>query len=136
MAVHWVLSDKSLQIFRILLSILCDLNNVVVWIVSTRPLISKPSSSLTKPLLSVPRPPMIFQFLNFFNSLARSRYFSVSFKFTVWSTGTANHTIHQVRFFLLNNIIFWPRLGDLFVSQNPVSFSGRGSGLCIYHLYE
>ena len=42
----WSLSDsKSPKISRILLSILADLNNVVVFIVSTRPLISKSSQS-------------------------------------------------------------------------------------------
>ena len=40
MVSQWSLSDiKSLQVSRALLSILTDLNNAVVWIVSTRPLI-------------------------------------------------------------------------------------------------
>ena len=38
MVFHWTLSDsKSPQVSRILLSILTVLNNVVVWMVSTRP---------------------------------------------------------------------------------------------------
>ena len=38
MVFHWSLSDsKSLQVSKTLLSILADLNNVVVWMVSTRP---------------------------------------------------------------------------------------------------
>ena len=46
MVFHWSLSDcKSLQVTRILLSILANVNNVTVWMVSTRPLISKSSSS-------------------------------------------------------------------------------------------
>ena len=50
MVFHWSLSDcKSPQVSRTLLSILADLNNAVVCIVSTRPLISKSSS----PLLTV-----------------------------------------------------------------------------------
>ena len=41
MVFHCSLSDsKSPQISRTLLSILADLNNVVIWMVSTRPLIS------------------------------------------------------------------------------------------------
>ena len=45
MVFHWGLSDsKSPQVSRTFLSILADLNNVVVWLVSTRPLISKFSS--------------------------------------------------------------------------------------------
>ena len=44
---YWSLSDsKSPQVSRNLLSILADLNNAVVWIVSTRPLISKSPSPL------------------------------------------------------------------------------------------
>ena len=83
---------KSPQISRTLLSILSDLNNAVVWMVSTLPLISKSSSPFINPLVIVPRAPItiginvIFKFHNFFNSLAESRYlffFSFSFNFTL-----------------------------------------------------
>ena len=54
MVFHWRLSDsKSSQVSRTLLSILADLNNIVVMIVSTRPLISK-SSSPFNPIYSTP----------------------------------------------------------------------------------
>ena len=46
-------------------------------------------------------------FHSFFNSLARSRYlsfFSLSFSFILWSTGTAKPTILQVLFYLLSII--------------------------------
>ena len=47
MVFHWSLSNnKSPQVFKTLLSILADLSNAVVWIVSTRPLISESSKSL------------------------------------------------------------------------------------------
>ena len=47
MVFHWSLSDsKSPQVFKTLLSILADLNNAIVWTVSTRPLISKSSCPL------------------------------------------------------------------------------------------
>ena len=47
MVFHWSLSDsKSPQVSRTLLSILAVLNNAVVWMVSTRPLISKSSITL------------------------------------------------------------------------------------------
>ena len=50
------LSDnKSPQVSRTLLCILADLNNAVVWIVFTRPLISKSSSPCTSSLATVPR---------------------------------------------------------------------------------
>ena len=68
------------QISRILLSILADLNNAVVWIASTRPLFSKSSNPCINPLVTVPRAPIgiivSFIFRSIFNSLAKSRYFS------------------------------------------------------------
>ena len=51
--ISWGLSDsKSFQVFRTLLSILADLRKAVVWIISTRPLISKSSSSCTSPFVT------------------------------------------------------------------------------------
>ena len=42
---HWSLGEsKSSQVSRTVLSILVDLNNHVVWIISARPLISSSSS--------------------------------------------------------------------------------------------
>ena len=56
MVFHCSLSDcKSSQGSRTLLNILVDLNNAVVWMVSTRPLIFKSSSPCTNPLVIVPR---------------------------------------------------------------------------------
>ena len=54
--IHRSLSDsKSPQASRSLLSILADLNNSVVWTVTTRPVISKSSRPCTNPLVTVPR---------------------------------------------------------------------------------
>ena len=96
MVSHWSLNDhKSPHISRTLLSILADLNDVVVWMVSTRPVISKPSSPFNNSSVSVPRAPITigiivtFMFHSFFNSLVSSRYlslFSHSFNLTLWST--------------------------------------------------
>ena len=56
MVSRWSLSDiKSPQVSSNLLSILANLNNAVVWIVSNRPNISKSSSPCTHSLMSVPR---------------------------------------------------------------------------------
>ena len=56
MVVHWSWSySKCPQVSRTLLSILADLNNVVVWMVSTLPLTSKSSSPWSNPLGIVPR---------------------------------------------------------------------------------
>ena len=105
---------KFPQVSRTLLGILAVLNNVAVWIVSTRPLVSKSSSPFQNPLVTVPKAPItigiivIFMFHSFFNSLARSRYlsfFSISFSFIQWSAGIAKFTILKVLFFFLLFII-------------------------------
>ena len=56
MVFHWRLSDsKSYQVSRTLLSILAVFNNVVVWMVSTRPPSSKSSRPFNNPLVTVPK---------------------------------------------------------------------------------
>ena len=148
MVFHLSLSDcKSPWVSRTLLSILADLNNAVVWMVSTRSVISKSSSPCINPLVSVPRAPITiginvtFMFYSFFNSLERLRYLSClsrSFNFT----GTAKSTILQVLFFLLIII----RSGRLIKNKWSVcmsksqrslcvSFSRTDVRLCIYHLF-
>ena len=57
---HWSLSDRrSSQVSCTLLSILADLNNTAVWIVSTRPPISNSSSLLFNLWRIVPSAPII-----------------------------------------------------------------------------
>ena len=129
MGFHWNLSDsKSPQVSKTLLSILTDLNNGIVWIVSTRPFISKSSSPFINPLVTVPKIPIMiginvtFMFHIFFNSLVRSKYlffFSLSFNFTLWLAGIAKSTILQVLFvFVVDYLKVWPRLSDPFGRQN------------------
>ena len=111
MVFHWSLRDsKSPQVSRTRLSILAVLSNAVVWIVSSRPPISKSSRPFNNLLVAVPNVPITigtivtFMFHSFFNSLARSRYlsfFSLSFRFILWSAGTAKSTILQILFLLL-----------------------------------
>ena len=56
MVIHWSLNDnKSPQISRNLLSNLADLNIAVVWMFSTRLVITKSSSPCTNPLVTVLR---------------------------------------------------------------------------------
>ena len=108
MVFHWSLSDnKSPQVSCTLLSILDVLNNAVVWMVFTCPPNSKSSSPFSNPLVTVQRAPITIgiivtcMFHSFFNSLASSRYlsfFSHSFSFILWSSGTTNLTILQIFF--------------------------------------
>ena len=58
---HRSLSDSNSHLVsRTLLSILVDLNSIVIWMVSIRPLISNSSSSIAEPLVVVPRTPITF----------------------------------------------------------------------------
>ena len=132
MVLHWSLSDsKSSQVSRTRLRILAVLSNAVVWIVSTRPPISKSSRSFNNLSVIVPNSPITigtivtFMFHSFFNSLARSRYlsfFSLSFRFILWSAGTAKSTILQIFLFFFAfcfyncNYYFTP--GEFFLSGN------------------
>ena len=110
MVFNWSLSDsKSPQVSRTRLRILAVLSNAVVWIVSTRSLTSK-SSRAFNPLVTMPNESNTFgtivtlMFYSFFNTLARSRYlsfFSLFFRFTLWSAGTAKFTVLQFLFLLL-----------------------------------
>ena len=114
----WSLSDsKSPQVSRILLA---NLDNTVIWMVSTCPLISKFSSFFTNPLRITPSAPttnvITVTLFHILSSIARSRYlslFPLSFIFTHWSAGTAKSTIWQPL-----GLVVWPGLGDPFVFQN------------------
>ena len=119
-------------------------------IVSTRRLNFKSSRPINNPLVIVPNAPItigtivIFMFHSFFNSLARSRYlsfFSLYFRFILWSAWTAKSTILQILFFLLIIMrsgllagISWSVC--MLKSHRSLceSFSRTVAGLCICHL--
>ena len=115
MVFHWNLSDsKSPQVPRTRLRILAVNSNAVVWIVSNRPPTSISSRPFNNPLVIVPNAPITIDtivtsmFHSFFNSLARSRYlsfFSLYFRFILWSAGTAKSTILEILFFFFLLII-------------------------------
>ena len=152
MVFHWILSDsKSAQVSRTRLSIRAVLSNAVVWIVSTRLPTSKSSRPFNNPLVTVRNAPITigtivtFMFHSFFNSLARSRYlsfFSFSFRFILWSAGTAKSTILQILFLLLiimmSGLLAGIRWSVYMLKSHRSlceSFSKTGAGLCIYHLF-
>ena len=109
MVFQLTLSDSKFpHVSRTRLRILAVLSNAVILIVSTRPPTSKSFRPFNNPLVIVPKAPITigtivtFMFHSFFNSLARSRYlsfFSLSFRFILWSARTAKSTILQILFF-------------------------------------
>ena len=153
MVFHWSFSySKSPQVSRTRHRILAVLSNAVVWIVSTRPPNSKSSRTFNNPFVIVPNSAITtgiivtFMFHSFFNSLARSWYlsfFSLSFRFILWSARTAKSTIFPILFFfcwLLWGLVFWPGLGDPFVCLSPIgvyceSFSRTDYYYYYYHYY-
>ena len=97
-------------ISRTLLSTLAFLNNSVIWIVSTRDLISNSFIPFTKTLVTVLSTTITigisvtFMFHTFFIYLDMSRYlslFSIYFNFTRWCSRTAKSTNRQVLCFVL-----------------------------------
>ena len=99
---HRRLSDsKSPLISRTLLSILVNLNNAVVWMVSIHPLISKLSSLCTNPLVTVPSAP-----ITLISPSLSCSIFS-RFSFFCWPS---------------LGLVVWPRFDTPFVSQNPKEF--------------
>ena len=103
MVFHWGLSEsKSPHVSCPLLSILADLNDTVVWMVSARPLIFNFASPFSKHSGIFPRAPITtginvififhsFFFFFFFLSLLRSKYsflfsFSLIFFVVCWKS--------------------------------------------------
>ena len=98
-----------------------DLNNAVVWMVPTRPHISKTASPRTYPLVTIASTQITisitfpFMFQSVFSSLARSRYLSL---FTVCI------------YLSFLPFVFWKSQRIL-----CVSISWTDSGLCICYLF-
>ena len=106
--------------------------------------------ALNNHLVTVPNAPITigtivtFMFHSFFISLARLRYlffFSLSFRFILWSAGTAMSTILQILIFLLiimrSGLLAWIKRSVCMLKSHRSlceSFSRTGFGLCIYHL--
>ena len=145
MVFHWRLSDsKSPQVSRNLLNIVADLNNAVVWIVSTHPHISKSSSLCTNPMVTVPSRPITFMFHSF-SVLKQGLGTHIAFCFTILPYGQPERQsplFGRFSFFLLtitwsSNLAEnkWSVCISKFKRILCVSFSRTDSGLCIYHLF-
>ena len=149
---YWSLSDsKSPQVSRTRLSILAVLSNAVVWIVSTRPPISKYSRPFNNPLVTVPNAPITickivtFMFHSFFNSLTRSRYLSFFFStfLQIYSVVRRNSKVENFadsRFLVIimrSGLLAGIKCSVCMLKSHRSlceSFSRTGAGLCIYHL--
>ena len=151
MVFHWSLSDsKSHQVSWTVRAVL---NNVVVWMVSTRSFISKSSSPFNNPLVTVQKAPItigiivtfMFQSLFFFNFLAKVEIFMLLFTFfqfySVVSRNNKGHNFENSLFLLLLIIIRSSLLAEIrwsvFMSKSHKSlcvFSRTVAVLCIYHL--
>ena len=147
MVFHRCLSDsKSPQVSRTLLSILAVLNNAVVWMVCTRPPTSKSSSPFSNPLVTVPNAPITigiivtFMFHSFFSIPIKVEVLIPLFTFfqiyCVVSRDSKVDYFAGSPFFvcwLLLNLVFWPGLGDPFVSIGVYAWHFLGQMLgCAY----
>ena len=99
MVFHWSLSDsKSPQISRTLLSILAVPNNVVVWMISTRPPTSKSSGPFSNPLVTVPNAPITIgiivtcMFHSFFQFPSKVEVFILLFTFFQFYSGVSRYS--------------------------------------------
>ena len=120
------LSDsRSPQISKTLLCIQADLNNAAIWMVSSRPVISKSSSPCTSPLVTVSRAPItigISVTSTTFPIALQSTYLFFRF-LSILLGGQPGQQSSQFGKFsifcrLSLGLVVWPKLGDPFVSQN------------------
>ena len=113
----------SSQVSRIFFSILADLNNTVVWIVTSRlPITNSLKIALIAPVTV--KITITFMFHSFFSSLTRSKNFSVfpiSLVFTLLSARTVKSTNRPQVTFILLTVTWSSRLTRIWwsLSQNP-----------------
>ena len=141
MVVHWCPSDsKSSLRYRTLLTILADLNNDAVWMVSICPAISNSSNLLSKPLWTVPSAPITI-------GITVTHMFQVLISlftfFQFYSVVSLDSKVDNFAHFLFLMIIIRSGLlaeirWSVCISKSHrslcVSFSKTAAGLCIYHL--
>ena len=133
-----------------LLIILADLKSVVVWIVSTRVLITSSSSPLTNSLVTLPSAPItVCTTVTFMFSIPKQgpgTYLSFRLpSILLWSSGTVEYTNRQVRlfFFCFFTITRSGRMAEIrwsvciLKSQEIMydRFSTTNIGFCICNLF-
>ena len=138
---QWSLSDwKSPQISRTLLSILADLKNAIVRMVSTLPRISE-SLSQEHQLLLVST--VTFMFHSFSSSRTKIQVLILLFTFLkFYSVVSQDRKIHNSAisfffffFFFFFAPVIWPILSDPFVCQNPRGvFESHFLGFWVVHI--
>ena len=136
---YWSMSDsKSSPVSRTLLSILTDLRNTVVWLVS----IHRPISNAFETFGIVPRAlitigiTVIHLFYNFLISQERSKYLSLfllSLIFTLWFAGMAKSHV-RLEFFTsvladgFSLVFEWQQVSSSL--QDSSQYSGRPHQCC------
>ena len=153
MVFHCSLCDrKSSQVSRTLLSMLAVLNNAFVWMVSTRPPISKSSSPFNNPLVTVPKAPitigiivtlMFHSFFLFPSKVEVLIFLFIFFQFySVFSRDSKVNNFANALFFLLiisrSGLLVEIRWSVCMSKPHRslcVSFSWAYAGLCIYYLF-
>ena len=117
------------QVSRTLLSILANLNNAVVWMVSAHPPHSK-SLEIFPSTPIITGTTVIFMYHSFFSSLVRFKYLSLFlFSWIFYSVVHLDGKVHYSAGPLFLGII--TSSGDLFGSQNPREFCISHSPGCI-----
>ena len=126
--------------------------SIIVWLVSTRPLISKSSSPFNNPLVTVPKAPITigikvsFMFHCFFQIPSKVQVLILLFTFlqfySVVSQDSKIHNFASSLFLLLINIrsgLLAEIRGSVCMSKSHrslwVLFSRKDAWLCIYHLF-
>ena len=126
MVFYWNLSEsKSPQVAKTVLIILAAPNKAVDWIISIRLAISNPSSSKSPHCKRYNRHLHIQPLSLFYRKVLVSSFAFFDFHSLIRWDDKVHYKV--ISLFLLFNLcldlVFWPGLGDLFVSQNPREFN-------------
>ena len=145
MVFHWSLSEsKSPQVSKTFFSILAVLNNAVVWVVSTRPPISKSSSLFSNTLVTVPNAPIIIgknvtcMFHSFFQFPSKVEVLILLFTFFLFYSVVSRDSKSTVMLIIIKSGLLAGIRGSVCMLKSNrslcVSFSWTYAELCIFYL--